>query len=328
MSQLQRRHGGQAPYGYKWEQGTLTLDPHETPVRKYIYELFLQHKRKKAVARILNSEGYRTRRRAKFSGMTIERILKDPIGKGQWRRGHARSLGKNQPWIARTEEEWKFEKVPATIDEVTWEKCQELLNANSDKTVRKEARHLFRDYIQCHCGARMKVPSQRAKYHCPSCGNSIEQGKVEDIFISQIVPFKIWINRMGPEKIEYRISDLKRRVTHLAREATTIQTLLQHYQETASDKSEYKSKTEALIEQLRQIKASIPKLQIASRELQLKLQEGFEGQQVSLADRWLQLSFQNKREILQQIVGYISVGESAIKIVFTTPLSVDLEEKF
>ncbi len=39
--------GGAAPFGFKWEKYELKPDPKEAPVRKLMFELFTQHKRKK-----------------------------------------------------------------------------------------------------------------------------------------------------------------------------------------------------------------------------------------------------------------------------------------
>ena len=49
--------GGGSPYGYLWHDKKLVLEPKEAPIRRTAYELFLEYRRKGAVARRLNEAG-------------------------------------------------------------------------------------------------------------------------------------------------------------------------------------------------------------------------------------------------------------------------------
>ena len=60
-------HGGAATFAFRWQDDVLVPHPEEAPVRKRIYELFVEHRNQRTVARLLNEMGYRTRRGAKFS---------------------------------------------------------------------------------------------------------------------------------------------------------------------------------------------------------------------------------------------------------------------
>ncbi len=60
---------GGIPFGYKRVgKDDMELDEHEAPIRKMMFDLFLEHKRHATVANILNDKGYRTKRKSLFSG--------------------------------------------------------------------------------------------------------------------------------------------------------------------------------------------------------------------------------------------------------------------
>ena len=74
-----------APFGYRWKEKKLVIDPPEAEIRKRAYELYLEHRRKGVVARILNEAGHRTSRNKKWSDTAIKRILTCPSAKGFYR---------------------------------------------------------------------------------------------------------------------------------------------------------------------------------------------------------------------------------------------------
>src|SRR5664279_2100757 len=74
--------GGPSPYGYRWQDKKLVIEPKEAPIRLRAYELFAEQRRKGAVAKLLNEAGYRTRAGAKWSDTAVGRVIRCPSSKG------------------------------------------------------------------------------------------------------------------------------------------------------------------------------------------------------------------------------------------------------
>jgi len=173
-----RNPGGVAPFGYRWKDGRLAVDQEEAKVRRLIYDLFLKHKRKKTVAKLLNDLGYRTRSGSLFSDTTLDRLLRDTTAKG-----------------SRTVD-GEVVTIESIVDHDVWERANNILGGPKSA---KQAVHLFTGIIFCSCGGKMIVPSNSLKYVCPDCRHKIPTDDLEEIFVSQLskVQFEVDLKRIS-----------------------------------------------------------------------------------------------------------------------------------
>ena len=177
MNEVQnnRSRGGAAPFGYRWHAGRLEVDQTEAPVRRLIFDLFLKHRRKKTVARMLNELGYRTRKGSHFSDVAIDRLLRDTTA-----NGYRRELGVDVP-------------VDPIVSPDVWERANRLLS----KREIKQPVNLFAGLVKCSCGGSMNVPSNSNKFVCSQCRAKIPTDDLEAIFVSQLKPFSIGPQNLG-----------------------------------------------------------------------------------------------------------------------------------
>jgi site-specific DNA recombinase len=315
--------GGQAPFGYRWEDKKLVPDPKEAPIRKLIYELFLEHKRKKTVARILNEMGYRTRNGSKFSDTTIKRLLKDPTAKGFHIANYTKSLGENKRWVLKPREEWVFQKVEPIVSEELWERCNQILREQEEK--RKPARktvHLFSGFVYCHCGKKMYVPSNMPKYVCPRCRNKIPVSDLEEIYQEQLKNFFL-----SPEEIG---NYLKQADKIIKEKEEILETLLEEERKTRREMDkvykayiddelslkEFGQRYKPLEQRLSQIQDQIPTLQgeIDFLKIQYLSNDQVLNEAKNLYSNWKNLTSEEKRKIIESITDKIIIAQEEITI--------------
>jgi site-specific DNA recombinase len=190
-AQMGKTLGGAAPFGYQWKDKRLVADPQEAPIRRRMYELFDEHKRKKTVARLLNDAGYRTRKGAEFADSTVVRLIQDTTAKGQYRANHTFRDG-NGKLRFKPETEWHFSPCEAIVPEDLWRRCNDLLRAEIRKApLGPPTVHLFAGLLYCGCGAKMYVFSRSPKYICPKCRTKIPMDDLESIFRDELRAFSI-----------------------------------------------------------------------------------------------------------------------------------------
>ncbi len=178
--------GGRPPYGYRREHGKLVPDPETAPIRSLIYELFIEHKRQRTVARILNERGYRTAAGRQFTRQTVVRILRDTTAKGLLRTNYS-CLTESGPAL-KPKDEWVWQEVPAIVSPKLWNEANAILDAErADRShIGRPANHLFSGYVRCACGGAMYVPTRAPHYRCRKCANTIPVADLEAIYIEEL----------------------------------------------------------------------------------------------------------------------------------------------
>lgn len=316
--------GGAAPFGYRWQDRRLVIDPDEAPVRRLIYELYLKHRRKKTVARLLNEAGYRTRGGGRFSDTTVDRLLRDPVAKGQRRANYTRSLGSKKHWTLKPKDEWVFTEVEALVAEDVWEQCSQLLDAQKQQPrfSAKKAVQLFAGLAYCSCGSKLYVPSNTPKYVCFSCRNKIPISDLEAVYCGELRNFFLSpdevIRYVGKAEAslgekQALLSTLTSKQKQMKRDMDKLMRLYLNEQISGEG---FRAQYRPFEEQAQGIGEQIPLLQQEIEQLKRHLlaPDGMiaTGRRIYL--NWEYLEKEEKRRIVENTVEKIVVGERDITI--------------
>lgn len=323
-AKLGKQIGGQATFGYQWKDNRLLIDEKEAPIRKLIYELFLKHRRKKSVAKELNDLGYRTRKGAKWTDTTIERLLRDTTAKGEYRANYTKSLGDKKHWKLKDPTEWIITQCPAVIEASIFDECNRILDSQYKKRekVGRKAVHLLSGYVYCTCGKKMYVYHDNLVYSCKPCKNRIPVADLDDIYHSQIKT--LWLDDMDvksyiakSEKAIYEKEKLLKTITKDAEKLSKKMTELVNMRIGGElTKEAFLKHHQPLEEQVEQLTQQIPKLQAEIDVLKvhsLSSDQIVEGAK-DLYNRWPLLDYDQKRTVIEVITESITVGKEDIRI--------------
>lgn len=178
--------GGRPPFGYVRDGTSLAIDPKTAPIRRRIYELFVEHKRQHVVARILNERGYRTATGKKFSRQTVVRNIRDTTANGLYRTNYSRLT--DDGIALKPAAEWIWQAVPPIVSNELWNEANAILDAQQTEHnhIGRPATHLFSGFVRCACGGAMYVPTRSLRYKCRKCANGIPAPDLEDIFLKEL----------------------------------------------------------------------------------------------------------------------------------------------
>jgi site-specific DNA recombinase len=321
---LGRPLGGQAQYGYKWEDKQFVIVPEEAAVRKLMYELFLEHRRFRTVARLLNERGYRTRHNAKWAGSTIERLMRDPTAMGKKRFNYTKQVEEGRAWVAKPESEWVYHDCEPIVSEELWQAVNNLLTEKKLSGVRQSrtATTLFGGICYCICGAKMYVPSNMKKYVCDrkNCRRKLPIDTLEGLWESEIEEFAHSQELHGEQeaKATSALSETQMLIeSNLTRTSETdkqIDTLISLHQSKNLDEAAFKKRYQPLQTRMSELEAELPKLRHKEAKLRSILSRQGEAltETKALHTRYPTMSMQERRTLVEQVVDRVVVDDDEV----------------
>lgn len=325
-AKLGKSINGSAPYGYQWKDRKLVLHPEEAPIRRMTYELFLEHRRKGVVARMLNAKGYRTRGGVLWNDTQIFRTLVEPSAKGVYYFNRMRRIGSWKTEL-KPENEWGKVECDPIVPETIWNQVNQIIEEQLKgwKRPGKAPVHMFGSLLQCKCGQKMYVEHKSPKYVCRKCKNKIPMVDLEAIFREELKAFFA-----QPERIAKHLADANK---HLAEK----QTLLSAHERKMSKIREDMARMLGLFQdghitgqgfgefykpaerQLNELMAELPKLQAEVDFLKVNQLSADDvlHEANGLQAKWPTLAVDDKRKIAEALVEKIVIGGTEIDITFS-----------
>ena len=303
----------------------LVPDPVEAPVRKLIYELFLEHRRKKTVAKVLNDGGYRTRNGSLFTNTSIDRLLRDSTAKGVRLSNYTRKMsGGGRQMMLKPEEDWVYTPCEPIVSEELWAECNGILNQQERKHTKpaKRTAHLFSGVVYCECGKKMYVPSNNPKYTCSACRNKIAVDDLEEVFHTQLNDFLfspdeigIYLNEAnrtikGKDELLQGLFEEERRIKQ------EMEAVYKLYIDKEISSQGFGQRYKPLEERSNQIGDQIPEVQAEVDFLKIQYLSSDEviHEAKDLYSRWPQLEPEEKRKIVDNITEKIIIGTDEVTI--------------
>lgn len=323
-AELGKTLGGKAPFGYTYVNKKLQIHKDESPIRKLMFELFIQQRRLKAVARTLNEKGYRTRANKPFSGTTVKRLLTDPVAKGIQILNRQKVV--NGKILDKPKEEWSFHKVDAIVSEEVWDTVNNIINKQKEERTQPLNRlvQLFTGFIYCKCGGQMRTRSNSKSYRCikKDCQNSINKQDMEAVFRNELYNYSVSKEEIDKylDTIKNVVSDKELQMMSLKKEKVSLESkidsIINLHAEGQIQTNAFKKHHEKPYNRLQQVEKTLAELdgEVTAYSHQEYSTQIMFDEAKNLYERWKSFSDEEKRNIVEIITNKITVGEEEIAI--------------
>jgi len=320
-AKLGKRIAGAAPFGYVWKDGKIIPDDKEAPVRALMYEMFRETRRIRTVARLLNERGYRTRKGGLFTGTAVYQLLFDSTAKGIFRMNY--TTMRNGKKSLKPEHEWVYHSVPAIVSEDVWHECTAYLTKRKEgmKPGRRGV-HLFSGLTYCTCGKKMYVVSDSPKYTCQKCRTRIATDDLEAVFVEELKGMMF-----SPESLAVQLAGVD---TEIGERTSLLETLRHEHEKLVAEAEklyrlyldgnisgrEFGERNHPLATRREQLDREIPRLAGEVDFLAIRRLSSSEvlSEAQSLYSRWGDLTFGQRREIVETIVERVVVAKEDVEI--------------
>jgi site-specific DNA recombinase len=323
-AKMGRKVAGAAPYGYHWVGDEFLPHPDEAPVRALAYELFAEYQRKGTVARILNERGFRTRRGNKFSIQSIQLLLVDPAAKGLRRCNYTTADQRGGKVSIKPEDEWEWHPCEAIVAPELWERCNAILKKQREgRSPGPRGNYLFSGKVKCEAdGETMYVLNESPKFVCRKCRRKIPQDDLEAIFRDRLRAFfaspeeladflKTTLDEVDAK--EAQIQALEKERSQLGRDR---EKLLRGYLDEEVEATRFTPLDKEMGERIDELALGIAAIEgeVAALRVTSDSSEEIISGARTLYDRWDELTFEQKRSVIEAITDQIVIGERDIAI--------------
>ena len=171
---------GQAPFGFRWQNGNLIREAGEAAVRRVAFDLYVKLKSLSAVAKELTAKGHASRRGGKWSDVQVARILQCPSAIGRYEVGRSEADAAGTRKATASTERQVIECEPI-ISRQLWDRVSALLAERKISRV-EEPKAPLTGLVWCQCGEKMKLGATTEKFTCSACKIGVTTSDLETVF--------------------------------------------------------------------------------------------------------------------------------------------------